>query len=703
MEVRQRILRLALLLIPLVGLGSQTWADNTLTLSTTEGAPGDEVTVSIGLENSDAVSSLQVSIPLDENLTLVDGSGQLGSRCQGHSLTVGVKDGVLNVLIYSLSMATFSGSSGEVASFRLKLGNQPLTIPLAPTKWVLTGSNGQPLDASAANGAVTVRCAKAQYSTMEVDFGEVPIRSTYEQTVTVTNVGNADLVVTDLAFSDVNVFSSTTALPLTIAAGGSESVNITYAPVERGSISKTLKVECNSTSKLNTITLKAKPFAVNELHVQDASGISDEEVTVTMTMNNMDAISGYQVEFEMPEQLHFVDGSFALSSRKADHTSIASLSGRTLRIIVYSPTDKPLTGDDGEIGSFRVKLAGRYGTTLTPTKTVLSATINNKVENVVSDVTGGYVGISSPTISTNDNLDFGAVSVTETCEQPFTISNYGSAPLTISRIVFNNENLSVAESLPLVIQSRESQDVTVVYSSVEQTAFEATMLLYSNDPGLRLREVTVTGSRFAPNYVSITANDVYSDDNLQIEVSTDNYDPMTGLQFDLTYPGTYFEPFDNNYTVTDRATDMTVTMRQIDSNTLRCFCYFLTGGSVAASNGKVMTIELKPKGETVPEGIYDVSLTNIKFGTSEMDNKYAGDETLQSTFEVKSILPGDVNGDGDVNEVDAQLILDVSVGNISLNDLAVPKAINVPGGNAEALEVNAQLVLDYSVATVKPW
>ena len=362
-----------------------------------------------------------------------------------------------------------------------------------------------------------------------------------------------------------------------------------------------------------------------------------------------------------------------------------------------------LTGDDGEIGSFRVKLAGRYGTTLTPTKTVLSATINNKVENVVSDVTGGYVGISSPTISTNDNLDFGAVSVTETCEQPFTISNYGSAPLTISRIVFNNENLSVTESLPLVIQSRESQDVTVVYSSVEQTAFEATMLLYSNDPGLRLREVTVTGSRFAPNYVSITANDVYSDDNLQIEVSTDNYDPMTGLQFDLTYPGTYFEPFDNNYTVTDRATDMTVTMRQIDSNTLRCFCYFLTGGSVAAGNGKVMTIELKPKGETVPEGIYDVSLTNIKFGTSEMDNKYAGDETLQSTFEVKSILPGDVNGDGDVNEVDAQLILDVSVGNISLNDLAVPKAINVPGGNAEALEVNAQLVLDYSVATVKPW
>ena len=64
---------------------------------------------------------------------------------------------------------------------------------------------------------------------------------------------------------------------------------------------------------------------------------------------------------------------------------------------------------------------------------------------------------------------------------------------------------------------------------------------------------------------------------------------------------------------------------------------------------------------------------------------------------------GDANGDNSVDEVDAQLILDVSVGNINLSDLAVPVAVEVPGGNTTALEVNAQLVLDYSVATEKPW
>ena len=650
----------SLLLLALLSLGMGAWADNVVTISTTEGAPGDEVMVSVSLTNTDAVSSLQVSIPLDENLTLVDGSGQKGTRCSSHSLTVGVKDGVLNVLVYSLSMAAITGNSGEVASFRLKLGNNPTTVALTPSKTVLTSSSGMPVEASAVGGEVTIRCAKAQYSTMEVDFGAVPICSTYQETVTVTNVGNDDLTLTDLVFSDINVFSSTTSLPLTLEPGASQDLNITYAPVERGSISKTLKVECNSISKLNTIRLKAQPFAVNELHIQDASGISDEEVTVTMSMNNMDAVSGYQVEFNLPEQLQYVENSFALSDRKQDHTAIASVNGTTLRIIVYSPNDKPLTGNDGVIGTFRVKLVGRYGTELSPTRTVLSATINNSVENVVSAVYGGYIDIQSPTISTDDVLDFGAVPVTEACEQTFTISNFGSAPLTVSRILFNNENLSVSETLPLVVPSGDNRDITVVYGSVEQTAFEATMQIYSNDPDLRLREVMVRGSRFAPNYISISTNDVSAGDNLKVEVSVDNYDPMTGLQFDLTYPGQYFESFDNNVTLTARATGMTVIARQIDANTLRYFCYFLSGGSVAAGSGEVMTIQLKPKNNVIG-GSYSVSLSNITFGTTDMANKYAGDETLQSMFEAEDFLLGDVNYNGEIDIGDAVCIVNYLV------------------------------------------
>ena len=634
-------------------------ASNVVTISSTEGAPDDEVTVSIGLQNTDVLSSLQVSIPLDEKLTLVSESGELGSRCTSHSLTVGVKDGILNVFIYSISMAAISGTNGEVASFKLKLGNQPSTISLNPSKLVLTNTSGKTMSGTTRAGTVTTRCARAQYSTMEVDFGKVPIRDTYTKTVKVTNVGNADLTITDMVFSDVMNFSSTTTLPIVIGAGGSKVLNVTYAPVDRGSISKTLKVECNSISKLNTIQLKAQPFAVNELHIQNASGISDEEVTISMTMNNMDAISGYQVEFDLPEQLEYVENSFALSDRKQDHVATASINDKTLRILAYSPTDKALTGNDGVIGSFKVKLVGRNGITLTPTKTVLSATIDNKVENVVSAVYGGQVSIKSPQINGDNYLKFGAVPVTEECEKTYTIRNNGSAPLTVSRIIFNNESLSIKETLPLEVPASGNAKVTVVYNSVEQTSFEAAMNIYSNDPDLRMKDVAVSGSRFAPNYMALSAPDVTTTENLVIEISLDNYDAITGLQFDLQYPSQY-EPFDGNISVSDRATGVTVTTRQIDEHTLRCFCYLMTGGSIAAGTGKIMTLSLKPVGGSAPIGSYRVSVNNVKLGTSELTDKYAG-ANLQTIFKVSVVLRGDVNGDGIVNGTDIQAIINFIV------------------------------------------
>ena len=109
-----------------------------------------------------------------------------------------------------------------------------------------------------------------------------------------------------------------------------------------------------------------------------------------------------------------------------------------------------------------------------------------------------------------------------------------------------------------------------------------------------------------------------------------------------------------------------------------------------------------------PSGSYDQDYTfsvgnyNIMY-TYDSDTKSAFSEHDLTISESEYTPIGDVNGDGEVNEVDAQQILDVSVGILNVNDLAVPEAINVPGGNPSALEVNAQLVLDYSVATVKPW
>ena len=113
-------------------------ADNLINISSVQGIPHEEVTVSVSLQNSDAVAALQLTIPLDEQLTLVEGSETLGARATDHQVTVGVKDGVLNVMLYSLNMTALSGTSGEVLSFKLKLGREPKDINLTPSQTVLT-------------------------------------------------------------------------------------------------------------------------------------------------------------------------------------------------------------------------------------------------------------------------------------------------------------------------------------------------------------------------------------------------------------------------------------------------------------------------------------------------------------------------------------------------------------------------------------
>lgn len=647
-----------MLLLLCFGIGAR--ADNFVTIGTASGAPDEEVTVSVAMTNTDAVAALQVSIPLSDELSFVTGSAAVGSRSSGHSVTAGVKDGELNIMAYNMSLSAFTGNEGEVVSFRLKLGNKPTDIALNVSKLILTDTNGNTVSGTANGGSVSIRCAKAQYSTITVDFGSVPIRSTYNQTVTVTNVGNEPLTVTGMQFNTYPTdFSSTTVFPLTVEAGGSADIDITYAPQERGTVSETVKVLCNSISKLNNITLKAQPFAVNELHLQPAEGIADEIVTVAMNMNNMDAISGFQLEFTLPQELTFIANSFTLSARKQDHTVVQTQANGVVRIICYSPTDASFTGNDGELATIQFKLSGRNSPWIETSKCLLTATIKNQVTNVCSASYGTSITILSPQIGANNTLDMGATPVTEDAVSELWVGNNGSAPLTINRVVFDKAGFSVREDIPVTIQPWEGCTLTVVYPSTEEGDYATTMQIYSNDPEQRLSNINVTGNRFAPNYLSFSADDVAKNQDVSVDVAMRNYDAINGLQFDVEYPSAYYEPT-NDLVTTARAAGLSVSQRSIGENKVRYFFYSLSDAAIEPGEGKILTFKLHAKADA-PEGAYPMNVTNIKLGTSEMVNKYAGSD-LSFTFNVVGYILGDANGDGNIDSGDIMAIYSAMAG-----------------------------------------
>lgn len=172
-------------------------------------------------------------------------------------------------------------------------------------------------------------------------------------------------------------------------------------------------------------------------------------------------------------------------------------------------------------------------------------------------------------------------------------------------------------------------------------------------------------------------------------------EPIKDMSFQLTFPAAY-KPSLSTLTISPKATGYTVTTTEPSDTT---YFFSLVGGDTPTGNTAIVTLQIQIPNDFETGSSFQTKINQVSI--VQADDSHHTASTHNGRVAVYKM--GDANGDNSVDEVDAQLILDVSVDNLDRSDLAVPVAVDVPGGNDSALEVNAQLILDYSVATVKPW
>lgn len=649
---------ISLLLLLLCG-GVAASADNAVTLSSVSGVSGSEVTVSVSMTNTDAVTNLQLSIPLDEGLSFVEGSVAKKDRLKKHSVSAGVKDSVLNVVVYSSAMDAIGAGSGELLTFRLLLGDQPKDYTLSPTKLTLLGSNGTELQGSTSTGTVSVRGAKAQYGAMTIDWKRVGVNSGQNGYLSISNVGNEPLVITALNFTDA-VFQNTTTLPLTVEPDGTSYIIIECNPVAAGRLEAEMTVVSNSVGTQNTILLKAQAHAVNELSLGGVSGNLGEVVTIPLNMKNMDDIIGFQLEIDLTDNIEYVENSFQLSDRKNDHQAEASIDGNILRLIGYSTGGKSFKGNDGEIGNFKVKLVGNQSVSLRLDKCKLSAVIDGQVTNVFSGSQSGYVSIQGPNIYASSTLDIGEVLINHKTTRSLTINNYGESPLVISDVTFSDDSFTLKDKLPLTIAKWNSKDLTVECLCDKVADISAVMQIFSNDPDQRLTSVTISGRAISPNYLTAETRNVTFEDDVPLQIDLHNYEPISGIQFDITSTDGYtIDP--KEIVLEDRVKGLEVSVRQVNATTLRLVGY-MNGDGIATGKGRLMTIILAPINQ-LSEGIHQLTVGNVVLGGKDLLNIYEGPEKQELTFSVGEVVLGDANGDGVVNAADIVAVIRYKKGN----------------------------------------
>ncbi len=599
-----------LILLLAVGFALTANGANIFTISKVEGHPDEEVTVTVSLDNSDTATAVDMTITLDRQLTYIDGSCELNSdRINGHTITGGADENNLRVVIYDLNGNSLIGNSGELFSFKLKLKKEPQTYPLSATA-VISNSTGGSLQANVNSGTATILSPKLTVITKSIDYGHIPIRNTYSQHITLQNSGNEPLTASDVKFSAEEF--STDESSFTIAAGETKDIIINYTPMARGAISETVTFYSNAINGKQTAMLVADPFSVNELHVGSASGISDNEVTISLTMNNMETIMGMSCEFNLPEQLVYVDGSFSASNRAKDLLATSQVNGNKLSLVLFSLDGKKITGNDGEIATFKLKLngtSGRYD--LHPQKVVLS---NESAEDMTSATSYGTVQIKSPTINSSDDLNMGDCSITETSTAKYTINNSGEATLTINKVLFLSEGYRITEQLPISIEPWQSQEITVEYVPTAKAHHSTTMQIYTNDPENRMKSVNVSGNIFEPNNITVDGN--FSNNGYDLKVSLNNYTDIVALQMDIHWlPGMKAD----DIIPTSRLSGLSSSITKIGDGIYRVIIFSLNNTPISGNSGEIFTIPyFNENGNNIDKSI--ISIDNLVFSSSNSEN-----------------------------------------------------------------------------------
>lgn len=346
-----------ILFLAIAGFVAQ--AGNMVAVSQTEGHPGDVVTVAVNVQNTDIITGMQITIPLDKFLSYEAGSASLTERADGLQVSANASDGELHIVVFGFGKDKQIGAGdGTVVTFKLKLNWAPNVYPLTP-KVLLSDADGNPLDCTTTDGSVTILTPQIATPDKVVDWGRVAItRGTYTRSVTIQNTGTEPLHISNITFDNEDF--SVAEPQLTIAAGDSKSLPIAYAPVQYAwSLTAHMTIESDAINGKKEVTLTAIPYSVNELHLGGASGICDEIVEVPITVNNMEPLVGVQFDIALPDELKYVEGSFATAERTSALTATSAINGNKLTLILYSLTNATMEGHDGVIGTFKLRLNGR--------------------------------------------------------------------------------------------------------------------------------------------------------------------------------------------------------------------------------------------------------------------------------------------------------------------------------------------------------
>ncbi|HXM94069.1 MAG TPA: choice-of-anchor D domain-containing protein [Candidatus Dormibacteraeota bacterium] len=338
-----------------------------------------------------------------------------------------------------------------------------LQVKYAPTTAVPT--NGSVSLISDIQGSPTILILSGKgaqaaigVSPASLNFGNVAANASKLQTLTISNAGNASLTITQANLSGASFSISGFTTAVTLAAGQSSTLNVTYSPQSSGASSGSLTLISNAPSSPTTIGLSGSGSAATPQLTITPGVISFGNVVVGATNSQTVQISN--------------TGSASLT------ISAASLTGTGFTTAGLSV---PLSLAPQQTGTFNVQFAPQAATSAAGSLTLLSNAPGSPTPIALS---GTGVKATS-TLSANPSaVIFGSVNTGSSASQIVTLTNTGNSNVAISQVSVSGAAFGITGAgAPVTLSPTQSIAVTVLFNPTAAGAASGSLIIASDATG----------------------------------------------------------------------------------------------------------------------------------------------------------------------------------------------------------------------------
>jgi hypothetical protein len=306
-------------------------------------------------------------------------------------------------------------------------------------------------------------------------FGSVQVGSSQTLTETLTNSGGTSVTISAASATGSGFTASGLSLPITLGAGQSVSLSVTFSPTSGGSVSGNLAITSNASNPGLNVALSGTGTTPGQLSPSPSS-VAFGSVNVGSSQTN----------------------SVTLSNTGGTDITVnqATLSGAGFST---SNLSTPLTLHAGNSASLSVTFAPTGGGNFTGKVTFTT----NSSSDVVLPISG--TGVAPGQLTANPtSLAFGSVQVGNSSSKSETLTNTGGTAVTISQGNVSGAGFSVSGlSVPVTLAANQSVSFTVSFAPTTAAAASGTLAIVSDAAGSPLN-IALSGTGLAPG--SLAAN-----------------------------------------------------------------------------------------------------------------------------------------------------------------------------------------------------